>query len=290
MQILPSLYNNQPFTAPDHQDCGCDHCAEDQNSGGNSGPPAEGGPPDVGLSYIRTQPAKKDVGFVRKGITTFDGTVQDALDKTYYGDVAPLVSLTIETPVQQLRDTTAFPTTETKLNWSVTSQGSLITSIVVGGQTIVPLGGNQSGQVTVLTPSNVNTVYTITAISDGLATNASQTVSFKSKVYWGRISKDGISSGQLIADQDLIDLEFSELSDTRARDLNGINGVGDYLVFATPYAFGEPVFVVNGLTNTDFNAVRTNSNFVNELGYQRAYNVRITDVPYPSPIEQFKII
>ena len=86
-----------------------------------------------------------------------------------------------------------------------------------------------------------------------------------------------------------IDALFSNLSTTKNKTYNGINGSGKHLVFAWPSnAAGSltPTFTVNGLPNTAFTRVRTASAFVNQFNFSGTnYEVWVSNTLQNSPLD-----
>ena len=92
-----------------------------------------------------------------------------------------------------------------------------------------------------------------------------------------------MNSAQILA------LSNSELSTTRVQTRNGIDGGGDYLVFAWPTSFGNPSFIANGLPVTAWTKVNSNFTFTNTYGYTASYDVWMSDTQQNSPITTFQI-
>lgn len=117
-----------------------------------------------------------------------------------------------------------------------------------------------------------------------------RTYNLEWRYYWGAFASavpptDGSFS---ISDTQIKALSSSTLTNTRVRNFNGINGGGNYLVFAFPSSWGTPTFYINGLTNTSYTKVRDNA-FVNIKGGTTNYQVWVSATPLNSPIAQFDI-
>ena len=177
------------------------------------------------------------------------------------------------------------------LNWTATKHTSPITSITVNNIVITPTGNTQSGSQSATATQNVNTNFSM-SVSDGTnVANASTSVSWESKRYWGKIASNSSPS-----DADILALtgasvgSGNELATNYVKSYNGINGAGEYLIFAWPTSFGaNPTFTVNGLPNTAFTKIRSNSNFVNANGYSTSYDVWISNTQQNSIINSFSI-
>jgi hypothetical protein len=264
------------------------------------------------VTYNRTLPSTAAaVGGVSTG-STFSGTIQDVLDRVFYPYAAPSVSLSVaSTNPREYGFTTIF-----NLSWSVTRNGnSPITTITVDGTGIVPTGNSQAG-----TKTNVVGTYSVATInssvqqfnlfnmsaSDGITSpSTSTTLYWQSRRYWGRVNLSSIGNPNLTANPSLAPLVStittdtiikaltgagangsglgSELSTTKTKTYNGIDGNGWYLIFAWPSSFAGsyiPSFSVNGLPNTAFTRVRTNSPFVNQYGITSNYEVWVSNTTY----------
>jgi hypothetical protein len=78
-----------------------------------------------------------------------------------------------------------------------------------------------------------------------------------------------------------------QLSTSKSKTYTNINGAGGYLIFAWPSNLSgatSPQFTVNGLPNTAFTRVRTNSSFVNEYNFTDEYEVWVSNTPQNSPL------
>ena len=168
-------------------------------------------------------------------------------------------------------------------------------SINGGGKTLDSpflTGHTQSSTDTAYYSRNTTTTFTITVTSsDSKTGTASQSFNFYYPKYWGKINSNsapsdasikaltgaGVGSGY--------DLDQTQ---TRVKDYSGIDGAGDYIIFAFPSSFGTPTFKVYGLTNTGFTRVRNNA-FVNASGGSVTYQVWISNDRMYSPITDIKI-
>lgn len=191
------------------------------------------------------------------------------------------------------------------LTWSVTRPVACtaITSIVIDGvsQTLDnPFieGHTQSGVLNNRSlPRNTITSFSNIATSADKSTTTTTTINWYNGRYWGSFLSAvpptditfSISDAQIIALTGAGVGSGFELSTTRAKTYNGINGGGNYLVFAFPSGWGTPVFMVNGLISTAFTMVR-NSPFTNASGATTLnYQVWVSNTIQTSAITQFQI-
>ncbi len=236
----------------------------------------------VSNDYIRSTAMPIAVGGASIG-TTFSGTVQQALDKILYPYIGPASSLS----GGGVREFGA--TTSTTLNWSVTKNTDSIFSITVNGTPIVPTGNSQAGSQAANATQNVSTTFNMSAqdTPTGSITNSSTSISWLNKRYWGTNSTfTALNSAQILA------LSGNELSATRVQNRDGINGGGNYLVFAWPTLFGTPTFVINGLPNSAWTKINSAYSFTNAAltPYTTTYDVWISNTPQNSPITLFQIL
>ena len=256
--------------------------------------------------YIRPSAMQVAVGGAAIG-TTFSGTIQDALDKILYPYVSQGNTLSVLTgSSRQFGSSTAVT-----LSWTVTKNSNSITSITVDGSSVSPTGNTQTGTKSTsathsLVPITVSEVQTYTfSTSDSTTTkNTNTTVTWMNKRYWGYIDlttcvpsnpdltlSPGSSTavGSFITDVKIKALTGAgvgsggELATTLSKTYTSINAAGEYLCFAWPTLFGTPTFVINGLTNTAFTKVRTNSIFSSEYGFTGVrYDVWVSNTAYNS--------
>ncbi len=260
------------------------------------------------LVYDRTTPStfQSNVGGVLPG-STFSGSIQDALDRVFYPYLAPSSSLILSSSPREF----GSPLLVT-LNWSVVRNSDPITTIIVDGVPQLPTGNSQSGLLNTtgtysLTPSISQTNTFTMNVSDGTSSVSSSTnLVWMNRVYWGRVNLSSIGNPNLTYNPGSASLVGSvcndvivrnltgagitpgnELTVTKNRSYNGIDGDGQYLIFAWPSVLpgaNSPSFTVNGLPNTAFTRVRTNSPFVNSLGFTTNYEVWVSNTLQNSPL------
>lgn len=260
------------------------------------------------LSYDRTTPSSYigNVGGVTTG-STFSGSVQDVLDRIFYPYVSPSSSL------GSLSNREFGQAISVTLNWSVTKNSNNITSIIVDGTPIIPTGGNQTGNLTTsgthsTTPSSSQTNTFSMSASDGTSTvNSSTQLVWMNRIFWGSIDLSSIGNPNLTTNPGSASLVATLCTDSTVRNLTGalvtpgsqlsvsksktytnIDGAGEYLIFAWPTTVPgslTPTFVVNGLPNTAFTRVRTNSPLTNQWGFSGTnYEVWVSNTAQNSPL------
>lgn len=202
------------------------------------------------------------------------------------------------------------------LNWSATKNSNLITSIVVDGNSQIPTGNSQVGSIvsngthsTTPASSQVNT-FSMTVGDGTTTTNDSTSLTWLNNRYWGYVDLSSLGNPDLTANPgsaSVVGLYITdtiikamtggsanaqvfgkELSSSKSKTYTGIDGGGNYLVFAwsstvaSPYT---PSFNVNGLPNTAFTRVRTNSVFINDVGFNGTnYEVWVSNTLQNSPL------
>lgn len=273
---------------------------------------------DTGLTasvfFQNENPTPVSVGGIPAGSTFPDPTdMQEMWNKLLYPYVAPSCSLGPDYN-REYGDPNGLATNSITFNWSVTKNSEDIISITVAGQTIIPTGDSQNGNIVVtgthsVTPgaSQVNTFNML--VGDGTQNDTDTAkITWRNKIYWGSIDLGGVNlttnpsslpSVISICDDDAI-LNLtgagvgsgSQLSATKNKTYNGINGSGEHLIFAWPSSVAgstTPTFTVNGLPNTAFTRVRTASAFTNQFGFTTNYEVWVSNTLQNSPISLFSI-
>lgn len=241
--------------------------------------------------YSNTLPTPISIGGIPAGTTFSNKTMTEMWNALLYPYIEPSASL-------GGGDTREFGSSNTvSLSWSAVRGSELITTIIVDGTPIVVTGNNQSGTKSTTATQNVNTSFTMTVsdIPNGDSTVSSSTsVSWSSAIYWGRTTTFALPSmvisGSKPAWADGASVGSGKiLSGTRAGSYNGINGAGQYLVFAWPTAYGAPTFTINGLPNTAFTKIGTAVSHTNMFSYTINYDVWISNTAQNSPITSFVI-
>jgi hypothetical protein len=230
-------------------------------------------------------------------------TLAEWLNNYFFPSTSPTATISVSGGI--LREyMSAGAALSVDLPWSVTRPVACaaISTITVDGisQTVnaIAEGQSQSGTLTTRAlPRNTSTTYTVSVVtSDGKTGSASSTVAWQWKRYWGAFASavPPTNAGFSITDAQILALTGAgvgtgnELSTTRVKTYNNINAAGNYLVFAWPSSWGTPTFVINGLINTAFTKVRSNT-FVNASGGSTAYDVWVSNTTQASAIAQFQI-
>jgi hypothetical protein len=268
------------------------------------------------VEYIRSTQSTNTtpVGGVSYG-STFTGTVQDVLDRVFYGYSQPTSSLLIGGGSSR----EFGQSLSTSLSWSVVRKSIPITSISVGGVSQTVTGNSQSGtQIVSATysypPSATASSSFGLIVNDGTSVvSTTQSILWYHRIFWGSVSIP--SHPNLTINPGSASLFLSVLNDSGVRGLDGadanglsygtslsgtknasyigINGSantpGEYLVFAWPSNFAgsyTPTFTVNGMLNNSFTRIRTNSALVANisLGYSTNYEVWVSNTRYYSPV------
>lgn len=241
--------------------------------------------------YSNSTPTPFTVGGIPAGTTFSNQTMQQMFDALLYPYVAPAASLTGGT-TREFGGSNVLT-----LSWSATKGSKSITTIVVDGTPIVATGNNQSGSQSATATQNVNTTFSMSVsdIPNGTSTvTSTTTLNWNSAVYWGKTPTFALPSMTISGSQPVWADGASvgsgkALSGSRAGSYNGINGAGQYLVFAWPSTYGAPSFTVNGLPNTAFTKIGSGVSHTNMYGYTTNYDVWISNTAQNSPIASFVI-
>jgi hypothetical protein len=258
--------------------------------------------------YDRNNPSTylSNVGGVNSG-STFSGPIQDTLDRIFYPYNSPQASLS------SLGTREFGGPLSVTINWSAVKTNNLITTIVVDGSPQVPTGNSQTGTKISLgthsvSPSLSQTNTFSMTVGDGTTTvSASTNLVWMNNIFWGSINLSSIGNPNLTLNPGSASLVSTLCTDPVIRNLTGasvtpgyqlttsknrtytnIDGSGDYLIFAWPSGVSgslSPIFTVNGLQNTAFTRVRTNSPFNNQYNFSGTrYEVWISNTPQNSPL------
>ena len=212
------------------------------------------------------------------GFNPAAGKISDFLEKVFYPSVPPELEFYIEGG--NVREYGANNLMH--LHWRVTMHTAPITSITVANTSVIPNGGAQAGQLAIPATQNVATTVTLIVVADKTV-QRSLTLNWRNRRYWGTTAKTSVPT-----DLDIL-LCQSELATDLQNGYDGFNALGNYIMFAWPSEFGEPHFIINGMTNTSFIKVRDHSPFRNQFGYITAYDVWKSPSPSYGPIISFQI-
>lgn len=275
--------------------------------------------------FQNSDPTTITVGGIPSGSTfATPQTMQEMFDQLLYPYVAPLV-----TPSTSLADREfgQSPITSANISWSITKKKLNITSVSFSdGYFPVFTSGSQiqTRNFTTATYSQspgVSQTNTFSiSVGDGTSTvNSNVTLTWKNKIYWGKIDLTSLGNPNLTTNPSLASSVGIFATDTLIKNLpvtnaggygfsnilatsingpygngyNGIDGGGDYLIFAWPSNFPNamnPIFTVNGLNSTAFTRVRTSSVFSNQYGFTgTTYEVWVSNTLQNSPISTLQI-
>lgn len=226
-------------------------------------------------------------GLITTGETIGGATVKEFLENYFFPALSPLGVLTpIGASILEFDNRANIPGI---LSWQAEKRTNPITSINVGGVAIVPTGDNQNGEQAISITSNETNTFTL-LISDGSLSSTTQIkYYFRHGYYWGKISDTAnITDAQILALTGAGVGTGKVLDTSRDKTFDGINGAGNYLVFAFPVSWGAPVFLVNGLPNSAFTKIREDD-FVNAMGYSEPYQVWASNTKQNNPIAKFEI-
>lgn len=237
-------------------------------------------------------------------------TMQEMFDLLLYPYIAPGAS------IAGLSSRQFGASLGVTLNWTATKNSDSITSIIVNGNVQIPTGNTQLGSQAAngthsTTPAVSQTNTFPMGVGDGTTTtNTSVSLTWMNNRHWGFVDLSSLGNPDLTANPgsasavgvfitDTIikamtgananaQLFGKELSTTKSKTYTGIDGGGRHLVFAWPSTVASPytpTFTVNGLPNTAFTQVRTNSVFVNEVGFNGTnYEVWVSNTLQNSPL------
>jgi hypothetical protein len=230
--------------------------------------------------------------------STFSGaSMQEMWDKLLYPYVYPYASLSGG-------DTREFGSSNTvNLSWTATKNSKTITFITLKKnsgtiQNVVVTGNTQTGSFATTAVTNTNTTFSIDVTDNNTPTPSTVTgytyVYWSNAVYWGKTPTFALPSMTIVGSQpawaDGAGISTGKsLSGTRAGSYNGINGSGQYLVFAWPSSYGTPTFTINGLPNTAWTKIGSSISFTNMYSYVNTYDVWISNTAQNSPITSFVI-
>lgn len=142
-------------------------------------------------------------------------------------------------------------------------------------------------------PSTSVFTFSVNDTGGGAGGNNVATVSVRwaDRMYWGSwgtttpptsvqilaLTGAGVGTGNILAT-------------SHSYTLDGIDGNGEYLVFAWPASFGEPLFKANGFVTTGFTKISSAMVFTNSYSATASYDVWLSDSKQNSSIDQFQII
>jgi hypothetical protein len=253
-------------------------------------------------------------------------TVQQMFNAILYPYTTPTISLSVvsssgsTTPINTQKE--YGQSLLSVLYWTVTKRSNPIVSVNIAGTNIGGITGNSqvgwrnvsgtyssiSGSFPVSTTNN----FPMT-VNDGTSnTTTSATVTWMNRIYWGSIDLSGLTFPNpnltlnpsyatfvtsAITSTLIRNLATgvgagagvgtgSDLSTTKNRTYNQINGNGRYLIFAWPSSAAgatNPTFTVGGFLFTLFTRVQTAWPFTNQFNETTNYEVWVSNTAYNSP-------
>ncbi len=275
--------------------------------------------------FQNSDPTTIAVGGIPVGSTfPIPKTMQEMFDELLYPYVAPLVTTSTSLADREFGQT---PITSANVSWTITKKKLNITSVSFSdGYVPVFTSGSQvqTRSFTTATYSQTPGISQINTFSisvgDGTSTiSSSVNLTWKNKIYWGKINLTSLGNPNLTTNPSLASSVGLLATDTIIKNLtgagaggygfgnilstsingpygagyNGIDGAGQYLIFAWPSNFINamtPTFTVNGLITTAFTRVRTNSVFSNQYGFTGTiYEVWVSNTLQNSPISSIQI-
>lgn len=248
-------------------------------------------------TFINPNPTTVTVGGIPSG-STFPTvqTMQQMFDKLLYPYQAPVLSLSANPSQKEYGD--ALTTT---LSWSYTQKSNPITSATVNGSVVTGTSGTKSatGTYSTIGVSTVNTFPMAVTDNQSNTTVTTTTLTWMNKIRWGAVNLSAISPsnpnlttnpefsgnvGAAITNATINGLT-GQLATSKAKVYTGINGGGNYLIFAWPTIFsGVPTFIVNNLPSTAFTRVKTNWAYTNSFGVVTNYEVWVSNTLQNSPL------
>ena len=275
--------------------------------------------------FQNSDPTTITVGGIPSGSTfVTPQTMQEMFDQLLYPYVAPEV--TSSTSLSD-REFGQNPITSANISWSIVKKKNNITSVYFSDgyyPSFTSGSQTQTHNFTTATYSQnpgVSQTNTFSiSVGDGTSTiSSSVTLTWKNRIYWGKIDLTSLGNPNLTSNPSLATSVGLLATDTLVKNLtganaggygfgsilstsingpygsgyNGIDGGGEYLIFAWPSNFTNattPIFTVNGLNSTAFTRVRTNSVFSNQYGFTGTrYEVWVSNTLQNSPITSLQI-
>jgi hypothetical protein len=250
-------------------------------------------------TFINPNPTTIGVGGIPLG-STFPTvqTMQQMFDKLLYPYQAPALSLSANPSQKEYGDALA-----TTLSWSYTQKSNPITSATVNGSAVTGTSGTKSatGTYSTIGVSTVNTFPMAVTDNQSNTTVTTTTLTWMNKIRWGSVNLTTLSPSNpnLTTNPELagnvgafinsatINGLTGQLATSKAKVYNGIDGGGNYLIFAWPSvlpASATPSFIVNNLPSTAFTRVKSNWSYTNTFGAVTNYEVWVSNTLQNSPL------
>ncbi len=251
-------------------------------------------------TFINPNPTTISVGGIPAGSTfPTQHTLQQMFDKLLYPYQAPTLALSCNPNVKEYGESPSV-----NLNWSFTKKSNPITNVIVDGLVVsngtVTSGVKSSfGTFSSVGISATNTFTMTVTDNQSISTSTTTTLTWMNKIRWGTLNLSGITppNPNLTTNPEFIpnvtaaitsatiNALSGQLATSKAKVYTGINGAGNYLIFAWPTAFGGvPTFIVNNLPSTAFSLVKNNWAYTNSFGVTTNYQVWISNTLQNSPL------
>ena len=260
-----------------------------------------------GALYSNPSPTPYTVGGITAG-STFVGTfsVQNMFDRLLYPVVGPSLIM------NSISDREFGAPLPVSLGWTVSVKTNPISTLFVNGspQVVPPYSGFVSTSGTYSTPvtliTQTNTFSSVVTDTSSIVSTASVVLNWKHRRYWGVFNFGNVNlttnpgsasyMASLISDSNVRSMLSgnangsalnSELSLSKTKTYEAINGGGSHLVFAWPSVFPNsttPTFFVNGMINNAFTSIKTAYSFSNQYGLQTNYEIWVSNTKYNGPV------
>lgn len=259
-----------------------------------------------GTLYSNTNLVPYAVGGVTAG-ASFPATYsfQQMFDRLLYPVVLPGIVM------NTISDREFGSSINLSLGWTISVNTYPVASITVNSvpKTFPPYSGFQSatGTYSLSTSLYQTNTFNMSVVDTNFNTSTSSTtLTWKHRRYWGKYNFGNVNLtinpasasyvASLLSDSNLLSMlsgnangsaANSELSISKSKSYNNMDGSGSHLVFAWPSVFDgatNPIFYVNGLINNAFTNIKTSYIFTNQYGYTASYEVWISNTIYNSPV------
>jgi len=274
-------------------------------------------------TYVRNAKTTIAVGNAAIG-STFSGTIQDALDKILYAYAKQENSIHVEQGSKRANQIQLQYGSPLSLNlyWSVKKNSYNLNSITVNNISYTPLdlsiywGVSQSGSQSALgtysssfTNDNLRIsqtqIFTMSTFDGTTAINTTASVVWCNNVYWGRLTTQQVTVGNLVVSNKISQANITAASSsiTNAMILgldgagsgtgknlslnynatyNNVTGNGSFICFAWPQAFERtkmPSFTESTTAGNNYTKIK-NMVLTNELGFGGiTYSIWLSNAP-----------
>lgn len=246
--------------------------------------------------YTNLTPTVVSIGGIQTGSTFSNSTMKQMWDLLLYPYVAPLITLSASNLIGEFGGGQQIT-----LNYSVYKKSDTITSIklyrnasLLSTFTGAPFTSNQIGSTVSTAVALTNTTFTLTA-DDGTSTSSTSVIfNWYSAVYIGTYFTFSAPPMTIVGVQPSWANGASinsgkSVTSSFVGSYDGIDGNGEYLVFAWPSSYGYPTFKVDGIVNTAFTKIIDAQPHTNVNGYITNYDVWMSNTAQNLPITYFEI-